>query len=112
MRASEFQQETARHMEADNLDAVLRIVARETGISKTMLLSKRRTHTVSQARFIAYYLLHRSGHNMVDIAWMLNRTDHSTVSHGVNVVRRWLKLGGIVGRSIRQMADELKLEVN
>jgi len=62
---------------------ILTAVSKATGVTISDMKSKNRAAYACQARYMAFYLLHRQGLVLQRIAEVFNRKDHSTVIHGM-----------------------------
>jgi hypothetical protein len=67
-------------------EAVIAAVARDAGISVSVLVSATRVLSVARARYVAMALLRSRGIALTTTARLLGRKDHATVSHGLNQV--------------------------
>lgn len=64
-------------------------VAREFGIDRATLLSRRRARSICVPRHLAFYLcIELCGASYPEVGRVFNR-DHGTIMHGYNVVRGW-----------------------
>lgn len=53
-----------------------------TGVSVKDLKSKRRTDRIARARFLIWFIAHREGMSLMQIARAFDR-DHTTILHGI-----------------------------
>lgn len=89
-RAQILSEEDLRHCRAvaqswaTEIDEVVAAVARETGISKAAIYSKKRGEMVDRARQIAMFVARRQEIPEVAIARAFGR-ERSTVNHNVNL---------------------------
>lgn len=87
-------------------DRTVEVVAIAHRITVPRLLSKSRRKAVAEARFVAMYLLYRSGLSFTDAGERLRR-DHSSVIHGyqqtVARIARDKEFAGFIGRLEEQI---------
>ncbi len=65
-------------------DYIIENVAEETGITKNLMLSKRRNQEIIDAKQIVVFALTQLGFTQKFIGKYLNYADHSTVNHLIN----------------------------
>ena len=65
-------------------DYIIEHVAQETGVTKNLLMSRRRNQFIVDAKQIIVFALTQFGFTQKFIAKQLNYADHSTVNHLIN----------------------------
>ena len=65
-------------------DYIIENVAEDTGITKNLILSKRRNQEIVDAKQIVVFALTQLGFTQKFIGKYLNYADHSTVNHLIN----------------------------
>ena len=65
-------------------DYIIENVAQDTGITKNLMLSKRRNQEIIDAKQIVVFALTQLGFTQKFIGKYLNYADHSTVNHLIN----------------------------
>ena len=71
---------------ANDLDAILSIICRASGVAKEDILSKSRKREVVAARqAYCYYAKQRTNHSLLVIGDLVDR-DHATVIHSINKI--------------------------
>ena len=98
-------------------DYIIEHVTKETGVTKNLLMSRRRNQFIVDAKQIVVFALSELGFTQKFIAKQLNYADHSTVNHLINkrlfnshenrlratqAVRSYLDMALLVNACIRQ----------
>jgi len=65
-------------------DHVINTVSQETGVTKNLLMSRRRNQFIVDAKQMVVFALHQLGFTQQHIADTLNYSDHTTVNHHLN----------------------------
>ena len=65
-------------------DHIIEHVAQDTGVTKNLLMSRRRNQFIVDAKQIVVFALTQFGFTQKFIAKQLNYADHSTVNHLIN----------------------------
>ncbi|RKX67404.1 chromosomal replication initiator protein DnaA [candidate division TA06 bacterium] len=72
-----------------SFNKILEYIARETDINKNIILSERRTENIALARQIIMYLARKlTSLSLKEIAFKLNRKDHTTVMSGIKKIEQ------------------------
>jgi chromosomal replication initiation ATPase DnaA len=83
MKISEYQERI--------IDAIFETVETETGFGREDIRSRRRTHELVVARFIAIFLAKKiTRMKLKSLGWSFNR-DHSSIIHALTEVRVWVE---------------------
>ncbi len=72
-----------------NTDMCFSVVTKYTGCPRAVLLARRRTAYVANARMLLYWVLRRHAHLNVAVIGELVERDASTISHGILTVDKW-----------------------
>jgi hypothetical protein len=90
---------------------VLKVTADHFGTTPDDLVSRRRTQPLARWRHIAMYVAHRTtGRSLLFIASKIGDRDHTTVLHGVRVVKGLLKAGdGDTIAAVNQIIERLQI---
>lgn len=81
-------QDVGSRREKVKVPAVIKLVAKQFGVSVKDLKGTGRTKELAMARQIAMYILRDElEYNLQDVAHYLNRSDHTTVMHAVDKVK-------------------------
>ena len=98
-------------------DYIIEHVTKKTGVTKNLLMSRRRNQFIVDAKQIVVFALSELGFTQKFIAKQLNYADHSTVNHLINkrlfnshenrlratqAVRSYLDMALLVNACIRQ----------
>ncbi|MGE3710025.1 MAG: helix-turn-helix domain-containing protein [Hyphomicrobiaceae bacterium] len=67
------------------IDALLRRVAADHGLTPTILIGRSRIRKIVKARYDFIRLAHAHGYNSSTIGWRINR-DHTTVLYALDVL--------------------------
>jgi chromosomal replication initiation ATPase DnaA len=64
---------------------LLKLTSEVTGVSEGEILSRKRERHISDARFIAMYVMRKQGMSITSIGKAVNR-HHTTVLHGLSII--------------------------
>lgn len=88
---------------------IQQLVCREFNVSMQDLLSPNRKAANSLARQVAYYLAKKMTLlSLPMIGRKFNGRDHSTIYHGVNIIKKRLEVDTDLAGSIRQIEEQLQ----
>jgi chromosomal replication initiator protein len=80
--------DTKSKQEKIKVPAILKTVGRSFGVTAKDIRGERRTKDVALARQVAMYVLRDEfGYKLEEVAKFVNRTDHTTVMHGVEKIK-------------------------
>lgn len=74
--------------ERADVPTIIKLTARQFGVSVKDIKGKRRTKDIALARQVVMYILREElDYNLEDVAKFVNRTDHTTVIHAVDKIK-------------------------
>jgi chromosomal replication initiation ATPase DnaA len=90
---------------------VLKVTARHYGTTPDELVSDRRTRPLVHCRQVAMYIARKmTGRSTPVIAYYMGNRDHTTVLHGVRVVKGLLDAGDVATTAaVRQITERLQM---
>lgn len=92
-----------------NEGLILRLVAERFGVSVAQIKGERRTRQIALARHVAMYLMQDLlSMNGSEIAWAVNRKNHSTALWAIRRVEKDIDQDRQFGRDIQAIRREAK----
>jgi chromosomal replication initiation ATPase DnaA len=90
---------------------VLKVTAKHYGTTPDELVSDRRTRPLVHCRQVAMYVARKmTGRSTPVIAYYMGNRDHTTILHGVRVVKSLLDAGDVATTAaVRQITERLRM---
>jgi chromosomal replication initiation ATPase DnaA len=90
---------------------VLKLTAAHYGMTLDELLTDRRTQPLVRRRQVAMYIAYDvTGRGMPFIAYYMGKRDHTTILHGMRVIRDLLDAGDVATTAaVRQITEHLQM---